>query len=344
VILNVVLVGPGWAGVERHLPSIQRHPRARLLGVVAANEEAARTAAAAAGAERWGTSLAEPWLDAADAVTIAAPPYEHADLVEEALARGLHVLCEKPFVLPPARAWPLVEEAERRGLVLAVVHNFQFSHAGRRLFRLLEAGELGAVEAVYGFQLSNPERRLPGWADSLPGGLFTDEAAHLLYLTRRVLGGRLDVRSVDARLRDRHVRDITMSFEHETVWASISMSFEASLSEWQFVVVGRRAVAAFDVFRDVLVVVPNDHGHLGRDVLRTSGSLVARHLAGVATSGGRLVAKRLFYGNDELFDRFVEAVEGRPEALAWSTGADGAAVVEAMGEVLGRAGVDLTTR
>src|SRR6266516_3553251 len=113
-------------------------------------------------------------------------------------------------------------------------------------------------------------------------GRFVDAAPHLLYLTRRVLSGRLETRSVDARLDGNEIRDLTVTFEHDSIWASLAMSFNASVSEWQFIVVGRDAVAALDVFRDILVVLPNDGRHRAREILRSSTRMALGHVAGVA--------------------------------------------------------------
>lgn len=336
---SVACVGAGWATCERHLPALKADDRVRVLGVIDTHPERAEAAARAFGLPHWGTSLDESWLEQIDCLTVGTPPPAHAALIRAAIDRRWHCLCEKPFALPASEGVELVEAARDAGLVLAVVHNFQFSRSGRRLFELVETGRLGTVEAVYAFQLSNPKRRLPTWYQSLPGGLFLDEAPHLLYLTRRVLG-RLEPRSLDARLAGNEIRDLSVTFEHESIWASLSMSFNASVSEWQFMVVGDRAVAALDVFRDILVVLPNDGSHRAREILRTSGRMVAGHVAGVASSGVRLVSKRLLYGNDEVVRRFVDAVEGRPERLRWMSGADGQAVVASIEEILTRAGID----
>lgn len=336
--MKVVCIGAGWVTTERHLPALARHPRVEVLGVVDVHAERAAAAAAGAGLAASGTSLDEPWAAGADAVTIGAPPTAHAELIDAALDRGLHCLCEKPLTLDPDAAAAAVERAETSGLVLAVVHNFQYSRSGARLFELVESGQLGALESVHGFQLSNPARRLPSWHGDLRGGLFTDEAPHLLYLLRRLLG-ELEPRAVDARTEGGAIRDLTATFEHAEIWATLSMGFGASLSEWQLVVVGRNGVAALDVFRDILVLLPNDRSHRAREILRTSGGLVGRHLAGVASSGARLLSRRLHYGNDEVVARFVDAVEGRPERLEHLHGRDGLAVVRCLDDLIGRAGL-----
>jgi predicted dehydrogenase len=338
--LKVVCVGAGWATRERHLPALTAEPRVEVIGIVDSHAERAEKAARAFKLPRWGSSLDEPWVEQAECLTIGAPPLEHARLIGTALDRGWHCLTEKPFALPVEEAGRLVRRAQDTGRVVCVVHNFQFSRSGARLFDLVETGRLGRIEAVYAFQLSNPRRRLPQWYQALPGGLFLDESPHLLYLLRRLLGS-LEPRTVDARLDGTEIRDLVATFEHDSIWASLSMGFGAPVSEWQFVVVGERALAALDIFRDILVILPNDGGHRAREILRTSARAVGGHLAGIASSGARLVGKRLSYGNDEVVRRFVDAVEGHPERARWMTAADGYAVVACIETILGRAGIEL---
>ena len=339
--LSVVCSGAGWVTRNRHLPALKSDPRVRVLGVVDRHRERAAAVAADFGLANAGSSLDEPWTAEAKCLTVGTPPLTHSSIIRTALDRGWHCLCEKPLALPSALAAGFVQEAQRRGLVLGVVHNFQFSRSGKRLFELVEHGRLGGIEAVYAFQLSNPNRRLPSWYRSLPGGLFLDESPHLLYLMRRLLG-RLQPRSVEARLASGEIRDLAVVFEHETIWGSLSMSFNASVSEWQLLVVGTRATAALDLFRDLLVVVPSDGSHRGREILRTSAAMIGGHIAGVASSGTRLVTGRLLYGNDEVVHRFVDATEGAGDRLRWMSGDDGRAVVACIEEILERAGVDPT--
>lgn len=336
--MKVVCIGAGWVTRARHLPALAADPRVEVLGIVDRRNDVAAEAAAEAGLRHAGTSLDEPWVSEADAVTIGAPPLVHGDLLAEGLGRGLHCLCEKPLALPALAAEAAVEQARASNLVLAVMHNFQFSRSGSRLFELVEGGRLGRIESVHGFQLSNPRRRLPTWHAELRGGLFTDEAPHLLSLLRRLLG-ELEPRAVDARHSGGQIEHLMATFAHPEIWATLSMGFRASVSEWQLVVIGERAVAALDIFRDILIVLPNDGGHRAREILRTSGALVGRHLGGVASSGARLLTRRLAYGNDAVVERFVDAVEGRRDRLQHLTGEDGLAVVRCLEELLDRAGV-----
>jgi predicted dehydrogenase len=80
-----------------------------------------------------------------DAVAIATPVSTHFELGMQALRAGKHVLVEKPMTLDVEQALRLVDEADRRGLKLAVDHTFVFTSAVRKIRELASAGDLGDV-------------------------------------------------------------------------------------------------------------------------------------------------------------------------------------------------------
>jgi predicted dehydrogenase len=80
-----------------------------------------------------------------DAVAIATPVSSHFRLAMQALEAGKHVLVEKPLALNSEQASILVEEAERRGLVLMVDHTFVYHGAVQRIRDLVRSGHLGRL-------------------------------------------------------------------------------------------------------------------------------------------------------------------------------------------------------
>jgi scyllo-inositol 2-dehydrogenase (NADP+) len=219
-----------------------------------------------------------------------------------------------------------------------MVHNFQFARSAVRLRSLLDGGRLGDVHALWGAQLSNPERRLPEWYETLPLGLFYDESPHFFYLVRSLLGGEpvLDVAHLVPGAAGRSTpAAITLLMHADSVPVQIAMNFQAPISEWHLIVIGSRALAVLDVFRDVLVVTRNDHQHLGRNILATTADAVSSHLLGVARSGTRNALGRLAYGNDVVIARFAEACKTRVAPLGISA-ADGLEVVRLQHAVLDR--------
>ena len=86
--------------------------------------------------------LANPKIDA---VAIATPVSTHFDLALEALRAGKHVLVEKPMTTGAEQAVRLIEEAERRRLVLMVDHTFVYTGAVRKIHELTAGGKLGEI-------------------------------------------------------------------------------------------------------------------------------------------------------------------------------------------------------
>ena len=84
--------------------------------------------------------IADPGVDA---VAIATPVSTHYAIGMAALRAGKHVLIEKPLAATAEDAMRLVEEADRRGLVLLVDHTFVYTPAVQRIRDLAESGELG---------------------------------------------------------------------------------------------------------------------------------------------------------------------------------------------------------
>lgn len=86
--------------------------------------------------------LADP---AIDAVAIATPVSSHFDLAMAALRAGKHVLVEKPIAATSEHAQSLIDEADKRGLVLMVDHTFVYTSAVAKIRELTQGGDLGDI-------------------------------------------------------------------------------------------------------------------------------------------------------------------------------------------------------
>ncbi|HEV7717950.1 MAG TPA: Gfo/Idh/MocA family oxidoreductase [Arsenicitalea sp.] len=97
--------------------------------------------------EDFDTVLADPRVDA---IAFATPVSSHFKLAMLALKAGKHVLVEKPIASSSAQAEQLIEEAERRGLVLAVDHTFVHTGAVRKMREIIQGsiGELYYYDSV----------------------------------------------------------------------------------------------------------------------------------------------------------------------------------------------------
>ena len=80
-----------------------------------------------------------------DAVIVATPVDGHFPLAMAALKAGKHVLVEKPIASTATQAEQLIEEADRRGLVLAVDHTFVYTAAVRKMHEIIRTDTFGKV-------------------------------------------------------------------------------------------------------------------------------------------------------------------------------------------------------
>jgi scyllo-inositol 2-dehydrogenase (NADP+) len=253
-----------------------------------------------------------------EAIIVAAPPMAHYDLTKQALDLGKHVLTEKPFAMSVAQGADLVETSRAGNRQLAIVHNFQFARSTHRLMADIASDRLGAVTGIDAVQFGNPARRLPEWYEQLPLGLFYDESPHLLYLMRAV-AGELTLKQAMALPGSDGARTparIEAWFEAPLGCPiRLGCNFESPVSEWYLMVCGRKALGIVDVFRDIYIRLPNDGAHDTRSVMRTSIAATFQHWIQHVTSGIPHLTGRLFYGNDEVFGRFADAIDGKPRAL-----------------------------
>jgi predicted dehydrogenase len=323
---NIAVVGLGWVATARHIPAILRNRHCRLVGVI--DRDAAKAAAVAvefnlphhAGSM---TLRDVPWFDQVDAVTIAAPPSAHSDLACAALAAGKHVLTEKPFALAVDEGATMLAAAAGTGKTLAVVHNFQFARAMRRMERDIAAGNLGTIKWIAATQLGNPRRRLPSWYRQLPLGLFYDESPHFLYLLRRLAGNLALQDAVAWRANptsdDNTPDEIRLIYcGAQDVPVTLTCNFVSPLSEWTIMVGGDQALGIVDIFRDFYLRLPQDGAHTLPQILGTSCRATLQHWANYIPNGLAYWRGRLDYGNDEIMRRFTASMESGvpPDGIA----------------------------
>ncbi len=127
-----------------------------------------------------------------DAVVVSTPSKLHAGMVEKALQRGLHVFCEKPFVLDVADGERLIDLAATRNLVTQVGYHYRFVGAFQEAARVVASGALGKIHHVraeaYGPVVLRPKGSTWRTAKNEGGGALYDYACHAIDLVNYVVG------------------------------------------------------------------------------------------------------------------------------------------------------------
>ena len=199
--MGVLVVGAGFIGAQRAAAATIANGT-RLVGVVDLDRNRAHEVAdrhGVIGLDSLGDGLA---LDGVDAVVVATPHVDHVDAVEEALARGKHVLCEKPLAIDPDDADRLARHADDARLRLATGFNHRFYPPVRDALAIVSAWGVGRVESVR-VQIGHKATAafLDGWHGDRSvsgGGTLIDNGPHACDLIRRFLG---DVGSVQGCIR-----------------------------------------------------------------------------------------------------------------------------------------------
>ncbi len=190
--LRVALVGIGSAATRAHLPALVSFEAAGAVAVVGVcdGDGARRDAVIASHPGARGFDENDEMLEATapELLVIATPPSAHLGEMAAAVARGVHVLCEKPLGLSDSDVVTLAELAARHPeLTLATVHQYQYA----RPWHWIARAAAGAVVAGEPFSLEARVERpgtdplsAGGWrADpEHEGGILGDHAVHYLSL------------------------------------------------------------------------------------------------------------------------------------------------------------------
>ena len=189
-----------WAKVS-HVPAIKGLPGLKLAAVATRNEQSAREAAEAFGADRW---FSDPFAmirdDQIDVITIAVKVPAHRELVLAALDAGKAVYCEAPL----GRTVPETEEMASAvgSLHTAIGLQARLNPAVRRAAELLSSGKIGRplnariVTTTIGFGPTLMSAHDYFNKTSSGANLLTISTGHTLDIVEAVLGPIIEV---DAR-------------------------------------------------------------------------------------------------------------------------------------------------
>jgi predicted dehydrogenase len=144
VTLRVAVIGVGAMG-RQHARVYADLPGVELVGVADADLKAANTIV-----RRFGGRAFEDYcvlLDRLkpDAVTLAVPTSLHRDIALQIIARGIHLLIEKPLSFDVAEGQEMIAAAKSAGVGLMVGHIERFNPSVTALREHLSAGELGRI-------------------------------------------------------------------------------------------------------------------------------------------------------------------------------------------------------
>ncbi|MBL9210774.1 MAG: Gfo/Idh/MocA family oxidoreductase [Opitutaceae bacterium] len=185
--VKFALAGFGAWG-KLHAKSIHDNPDARLVAITAPTAATRAEAAATYPGARIFATAAEMIAQADfDLIDIVTPSHTHREIALAAMAKGKHVLLEKPMAITLADCQAIVAGARRHGVHLAVGHELRLSSQWGLIKRIIEQGVIGAPQYVL-VELSRKPYRTgaSGWRydQSRVGSWVLEEPIHFFDLAR----------------------------------------------------------------------------------------------------------------------------------------------------------------
>ena len=213
---GIGIVGCGEVATTWHLPAYERFG-VNVVGVYDPLPEATTAAQ-----ERFpfigrvcaslDELLADPGIEVVD---IATPPDVRIELIKRAVEAGKHVLAQKPLALDPAAARAIVDEADGRGIRIAVNQNGRWWPPWRIATQLIADRAIGDVVAVTHFL----DRELPPLVgthfDEVEHFMIFDFFVHWLDISRCWLDG-----NAVSHVRAREYRPPNQPPEAKAAWGA----------------------------------------------------------------------------------------------------------------------------
>lgn len=213
-----------WANVS-HVPAINCLPGLKLAAVATRNEQSAREAAEAFGADRW---YSDPFAMIRDErihlITVSVKVPAHRELVLAALEAGKAVYCEAPLGCTVAETEEMA--SARNSLHTAIGLQGRLNPAVRRAAQLFSSGKLGrplnarivSTNISFGPELSSNYDYFNKTASG--ANLLTISAGHTLDVVEAVLGpivevdARTEVRWPAVKLTETGVHSVRETADH----------------------------------------------------------------------------------------------------------------------------------
>lgn len=200
--LGIGILGAGTIARSAHLPAYEKHDL-RVVGAWTRTQSRAdelrqdpRVGRVYASADEL---LADP---AVDVVDLAMGPDDRAAWLRRVVRAGKHVLAQKPLTYDVDSVLPVLDEADDRGVLVAVNQNARWAPPWRLATQLVLDGAVGDVVGVTHLH----DKPLPPIAgtpfDDVPHMLLTDYLVHWVDITRCWLAGQTarSVRAHDHRV------------------------------------------------------------------------------------------------------------------------------------------------
>jgi predicted dehydrogenase len=149
------IVGSGFVG-PHHVDAVRRLGFVDIVAVAGSNDESGRRKAEQLGARK-GYGSYQALIDDPDVhvVHVATPNNTHYAVISAALAKGKHVVSDKPLAASASETRKLAEQARRANVVAAVTFNYRGNPLVQQARHAIAKGEIGKPTFLHGYYLQD---------------------------------------------------------------------------------------------------------------------------------------------------------------------------------------------
>lgn len=192
--MRVAVIGASFAR-DAYLPAFAQVPDVEVVALASARLESAQSVAVKFNIphayDNWRTMLDN---HDADIVCVVTPPVYHFEMTLEAIARGAHVICEKPMSMNADESSGMLTSAEANGRIHIIGHELRFNPNRRKIRNLIADGAIGEIRHINIVNIvggGDPRSRAAwhwGAMESMGGGILGANGSHQIDLLRFWLG------------------------------------------------------------------------------------------------------------------------------------------------------------
>ncbi len=149
------IVGAGFVG-PHHVDAVRRLGFVDIVAVAGSNEASGRAKAEQLGVRK-GYGNYETLIDDPDVhvVHVATPNYLHYSVISAALAKGKHVVSDKPLAASASESRKLVDAAKRANVVAAVTFNYRGNPLVQEARHMIAKDQIGTPTFIHGYYLQD---------------------------------------------------------------------------------------------------------------------------------------------------------------------------------------------
>ncbi|HLH29948.1 MAG TPA: Gfo/Idh/MocA family oxidoreductase [Terriglobia bacterium] len=149
------IVGAGFVG-PHHVDAVRRLGFVDIVAVAASSDASAAKKAELIGARKgygdYHALIADPDVQV---VHVATPNNLHYPVISAALAKGKHVVSDKPLAVSASESRQLAEQAKRADVVTAVTFNYRGNPLVQQARHSIAKGEIGKPTFLHGYYLQD---------------------------------------------------------------------------------------------------------------------------------------------------------------------------------------------